>query len=62
MSLIFGTIGLAYSVYGKRAEEYSFLIFGVLLMIYSYFVRDALWGSVVGVLLTAGPFAVKRYL
>lgn len=62
LSLVFGTVGLAYAVYGKRAEEYGFLIFGVLLMVYSYFIRDLLGGSIAGAVLVAGPFALKRYL
>lgn len=61
IGFLFGTIGLAYAVYGKKAEEYSFLIFGVLLMAYSYFVPGVLWGSIVGALLAGGPFIMKRY-
>lgn len=62
LGLVFGSVGLAYAVYGKRQEEYMFLIFGVLLMAGSYFMSDPVWGTLVGVLLTAGPFVVRRFL
>lgn len=61
VGFLFGTIGLAYAVYGKKAEEYVFLIFGILLMACSYFVPDVLWGTAVGAVFAAGPFIMKRY-
>lgn len=61
MGLVFGSLGLAYAVYGKKGEDPIFLMFGVLLMGYSYFVPDPLWGSLLGIALGAAPFMIKHY-
>ena len=54
--IIFGAIGLAAFLYGKRLVLIRPIVIGLLLMIYPYFVSDfwPLYG--VGTLLTIGLF------
>ncbi|MBI3607989.1 MAG: amino acid transport protein [Nitrospirae bacterium] len=61
LSLIFSTIGFGYFRYGKRQGESLLLIVGVILMVYPYFITNALAVAVVGLLLMAGPFMAKRF-
>jgi len=59
--IVFGAIGLAYFVYGKKAQEYLFLFSGMGLMIYPYFIQT-LWISVViGIVITVLPILAKRF-
>lgn len=66
MSLLFSffisSVGLAYFVYGKKTTEFSFLIFGMVLMIYPYFVRNMVLLIVLGLVLSVLPFITKRIL
>lgn len=56
-----GIIGLGYFVYGKKSTEFSFLIFGVVLMIYPYLVRDTVLSLVLGIIFAICPFIIKRF-
>jgi hypothetical protein len=53
-SLIWGSIGMGFAIYGKRQKATASLLGGVLLMGISYFISSALAMSVVGVALVAG--------
>ena len=59
-SLFISSIGLAYFMYGKKAPELSFLLFGVALMVYPYFVHNLILSIFIGLLLCALPFITKR--
>ncbi len=61
IGFLFGTLGLGYSIYGKKQSEFDFLLFGVLLMGYSYFIPSPLLAFLVGGLLLAGPFIIRRF-
>jgi hypothetical protein len=61
VGFIASTIGLSYFIYGKKNVEISFLIFGLILMGYPYFVKSALVSSILGVVLIAGPFIMNKY-
>ena len=56
--MIFGLIGFAAFVYGKRAQEYKRLCIGIALMAFPYFVADTVLLYVIGVALTAALFLV----
>ncbi len=61
VGFLFGLLGMGYAMYGKKVEEYEFLIFGVLLMAYSYFIPGILWQTIIGCALLAAPFVIKRF-
>ena len=52
-SLIWGSVGLAYCVYGKRQQSWVPFAGGVLMMIASYFVGSALVMSLICAALVA---------
>jgi hypothetical protein len=54
--IVFGAIGFAAFLYGKRMMLPRPLIIGVVLMVYPYFVPQASWLYAVGTLLTVGLF------
>ncbi len=56
---LFGIIGMAYFMYGKKSLRYVFLICGIVLMVYPYFVTRTLYMVIVGVVVSAVPFVVK---
>ncbi len=49
--VLFGVIGSAYLVYGKRQYEPWFLVVGLALIVFPYFVSSALLTALVGLLL-----------
>jgi hypothetical protein len=58
--LLFGAIGTAYILYGKRQFETGYLIAGFALVLYPYFVSSALLTVLVGVVLILLPIAKQR--
>jgi len=58
IGMIAGSFGVAYFVYGKRTEKMIFLLVGVALCIYPYFIESVIWLLVVGLLLLAAPFLI----
>ena len=56
---LFGLIGMAYFVYGKKSVRYLFLICGIVLMVYPYFVTRTLYMVIIGVVVSVVPFVVK---
>ncbi len=58
--VLFSAIGFGYFLYGKKQREGMYWIAGVLLMLYPYLVSSALALVIVGLLLMASPFIVKR--
>ena len=60
LGLVFGVIGSAYIVYGKRQHEPWFLVIGFALIIYPYFISSALLTILVGVILILLPVAKHK--
>jgi hypothetical protein len=60
-SLIWGSIGMGFAIYGKKQRATSPLLGGVLLMGISYFISSALAMSVVGVALVVGIVWCGKY-
>ncbi len=54
--MLFGTIGVGYFMYGKRAERPVALICGAVLAVFPWFVTNLAALIVIGVLLLAAPF------
>lgn len=63
MSLIvgffIGSVGLAYMIYGKKSSNFLFLIDGLIMMIYPYFVDNTALSLVIGLILAVVPFIAK---
>ncbi len=57
--VVFGSLGLAYFMYGKKQAAIMPMICGVALMIYPYFVSNDIVLVVVGVVIAAIPYFVR---
>lgn len=60
LNLFVSSIGLGYFIYGKKVTDFSFLIIGMVMMIYPYLIRGPLISVFVGFVLCALPFILKR--
>ena len=61
-NIIISSVGLSYFVYGKKSSNIHFLIFGVLLMFYSYLVQDLMFSLVLGTIFIICPFFTNKFL
>ena len=57
--VLFGSIGMAAFIYGKKQGKTSPMIIGVVMMVYPYFITNTLISYVVGVGLTVGLFLFR---
>jgi len=60
-SLIWGSIGLSFAIYGKKQKATAPLVGGILLIGISYLIGSALLMSLVGVILVVGIVWGGRY-
>jgi len=60
-SLLFGLVGTAFFIYGKRQTEGVFLVAGCALMVFPYFISGMVLTLLVGVALIAAPFVLRRF-
>lgn len=58
--VLFSGIGIGFFVYGKRQKANVPLACGIGLMIYPYFIPNTTLVVVIGILLTAIPFFIRR--
>jgi hypothetical protein len=61
-SFVISLVGFAYFSYGKKISDFLFMIFGLLLMIYTYFLQDLVTSVIVGVLLAIAPFVLRTVI
>ena len=61
-SLIWGSIGTGFAVYGWKQKDTAPLLGGIALIAISYFIGSALWMSLAGMALAAGTIWLRRYL
>ncbi len=59
-SVLFGAIGLGYFTYGKKQKAMVPLLCGLALMVFPYFVPNTTLLVLVGVVLSAVPYFVRR--
>jgi len=59
-SLIWGSIGVGFFIYGKRQREWVPMAGGVALIAVSYFVSNWLWMSLASLALIAGIWFLLR--
>jgi hypothetical protein len=58
--LLFGTIGLAYFIYGKKQQRGLPLACGLGLMVFPYFVSNTVLLVVIGAVLSALPYFFRQ--
>jgi hypothetical protein len=54
--VLFGSVGLAYFVYGKKQQRFVPLLCGIALMAFPYFISNTVLLVVVGLVLSAVPY------
>lgn len=59
LSVLFGSLGLGYAVYGRKQQHLVALLCGIVLMVLPYFIASPLWLAVLGAALAAVPFIVR---
>jgi hypothetical protein len=57
--LLFGSIGLAFFIYGKKQRVVVPLVCGLVLMIFPYFISNNILLVVFGVVLVALPYFLR---
>jgi len=58
--MIFSSIGIGYFLYGKKTGVITYLILGIALFIYPFFITELYWLIGIGTLLTLLPFFIRR--
>lgn len=59
LSLFMSVMGAAYFVYGKKRPAPSFLVAGILMSFFGYFVESFWWTLLISVILGATPFVLR---
>jgi hypothetical protein len=60
IGLLFGAVGGVYLAYARRVHEADFLVCGVALIVYPYFLSSAVLIVVVGLVIAVIPIARRR--
>jgi hypothetical protein len=58
--VLFSSIGIGFTIYGKKQQANIPLVCGIGLMIYPYFIPNTTLLVVIGLLLTAIPYFIRR--
>ncbi|HEY4083511.1 MAG TPA: hypothetical protein VGM81_22715 [Burkholderiaceae bacterium] len=58
--VLFGSLGMAYFVYGKKQAAIVPLLCGIALMVFSYFVSNIWLMVLIGAALAATPYFFRR--
>lgn len=61
ISMLVSTIGAGYFIYGKKQSEIAFMICGILLCVYTYFISGTEVVLLLGALLMYAPFGMARF-
>jgi hypothetical protein len=59
-SLVWGSIGVGYFIYGKKQQSFSAMIGGILMVAVSYFIGSALLMSLVCVLTIVAVYRLLK--
>lgn len=59
-SLIWGSIGMGYFIYGKKQASWPAMVGGVVIMASSYFVASALLMTLIGLALMAAVYFLLK--
>jgi predicted membrane protein len=58
--ILFSSIGMGFFIYGKKQKATIPLVCGILLMIYPFFISSTTLLVIVGMILTATPYVIRR--
>jgi hypothetical protein len=59
-SLIWGSVGFGFFIYGKKQQEWVVLCGGIAVMAISYFISSALYMSLVAIILVAATLWLQK--
>lgn len=57
--MVFGSVGLAYFVYGKKQQRFVPLLCGIGLMAFPYFISNTVLMVIVGLALSVVPYFLR---
>lgn len=58
LSMIWGAVGTGFFIFGKKQSRAVFLLCGILLCVFPFFVPDALASTIIGLILCVAPFKI----
>jgi hypothetical protein len=58
--ILFSSIGMGFFIYGKKQKATIPFVCGILLMIYPFFISSTTLLVIVGMILTATPYVIRR--
>ncbi len=58
LTMIWGALGTGYFIYGKKQSRFTFLICGVGLMVFPFFISNLTATIILGILMTFAPFKI----
>ncbi len=59
--LVFSVLGMVYVKLGRQSSDVPKILCGCAMLVYPYFVSDALCSLLIGLALAAAPFALERF-
>ena len=57
--IFFSIIGFGYFLYGKKSANYVFLICGIILMVFPYFISNLAYLIIIGVAFSLMPLIIR---
>ena len=57
--IFFSIIGFGYFLYGKKSANYVFLICGIILMVFPYFISNTVYLIITGIVVSVIPLIIK---
>jgi hypothetical protein len=57
--IFFSIVGLGYFLYGKKSINYVYLICGIILMVFPYFISDTAYLIITGIVISVIPLIIK---
>jgi len=61
VSLLFGSLGVGYIIYGRKQQEWVTWVAGLVLCVYPYFVPNIWLMLLIGAGVAAVPFLLRDY-
>jgi len=61
LGFIFSMVGLAFFRIGKKDRDMKYMVLGVILMVYPYFVTNTIYIILIGLFLSFIPLIFKRF-
>lgn len=59
LGVLFSAIGLGYFIYGKKQQQIVPLVCGIVLIIYPYFIANAVLLTIIGLALCIAPKFIR---